>query len=227
LVLACSIYPERIADVLVCSKCGQDGGAVKMRARTKNSTVHVCGYCNSKLTALRRIYGTWPTETFEGFSAEEQRKFMNEVHGKSSKDLELHYVEAATKVFKNKRERGYKGEFQPLSYFRKLGYDAERIARETAPEDVEEHNQLGTTYRVRIRYTVDATEENKIREGILNEVKQKLRDSAGNEKDKPQPRDRSSSVSSLSANSAASDDSSMSSHAKKKKGSWAGTLAKA
>ena len=40
------------------------------------------------------------------------------------------------------------GEFQPLSYWAQLGYDAEKIQANTHPRDIKEHRQLGTTYRV-------------------------------------------------------------------------------
>ena len=73
------------------------------------------------------------------------------------------------------RTSGSAGSYQPLGYYKKLGYDWRRIKRTC--KDKKFHPNLGHTYRVDIDYQDKKKEMRKIREEILKSIRE--RKSAG------------------------------------------------
>ena len=64
--------------------------------------------------------------------------------------------EKVTKHERHEQRYSNEGEFQPLSFYARLGYDTDRIKNNTRPVDIQENEQLGTTYRVKILRTGEA-----------------------------------------------------------------------
>ena len=63
------------------------------------------------------------------------------------------------------------GEFQPLSYYEKLGYDVSMIERNTLPQDKRFNPQLGHCYRVHVQGSKDAKTDELERKSILEAIK--------------------------------------------------------
>ena len=69
------------------------------------------------------------------------------------------------------RISGSKGEYLPLGFYKKQGYDWKRI-RDTC-EDVQDHPNLGKTYRVDIMYQDKKKEAQRVRDEILQSIQDK------------------------------------------------------
>ena len=130
-----------------------------------------CPSCNSKCVMMHRDLNEWPTDDFEEMSKEDKVAFYR---GESKiKKMRVQYANSVAKTKIRKRRSYKRGEFQPLSYWEKQGYDKERIARETRPEDRGYEAQLGETYRVAIKGSSEENEEFTIRTQILQSMQKK------------------------------------------------------
>ena len=147
----------------------------KVRVRGKASSNErltlQCPSCNSKCVMMHRDLNEWPTDDFEELSKEDRVAFYR---GESKiKKMRVQYANSVAKTKIRKRRSYKRGEFQPLSYWEKQGYDKERIARETRPEDRGYEAQLGETYRVAIKGSSEENEEFTIRTQILQSMQKK------------------------------------------------------
>ena len=63
------------------------------------------------------------------------------------------------------------GEFQPLGYWKNLGYDIDMIKENTPATDQKDHKQLGRCYRMVFEKDVKAKVECMVREKTLSSKK--------------------------------------------------------
>jgi hypothetical protein len=124
---------------------------------------------------MQRTLGSWPPP-FWGSITEEQKHQFWKSSGSTSGGICSELKRLESQVESNKKYNNWDGEFQPLSYWKQLGYDPELIEQNTREEDQEFNPQLGQTYRVQVHKTGSqhsrCTETRETLEGLF--ARQKL-----------------------------------------------------
>ena len=138
---------EQLDNTVYCHTCGDVCEKMEM------ANHHRCNRCNSVRTKLRRIYGTWPLDSFREVSQEEKRLFYKTTKGLHANKTELvrivdEVLERSHSVI-DKSSRG--GTYLPLSVLQSQGFDVQTIQRECL--DVKDHPLLGKTYNVNLLTT--------------------------------------------------------------------------
>jgi len=138
-----------------CGKCQRLVDPIKPGTRlvSKVKQEYNCPTCNSKCVVMHRALGQWPTPEFSDLPKEAQLEFYTS--DGCGKDFKKKYTDLLCKHHAEGRETYAQGDFQPLSYWEKQGYDVARIEANTPPEDIRENSQLGTCYRVKIEGSKD------------------------------------------------------------------------
>ena len=168
--------PEYV-DIPTCCKCRQQVDPLKMRIIGKKGGTWQCSVCNTRYTQLHRKWGGWPSREFEKMWDEDKAGFWCSV-GDAKTQAEQDQVVMNTlkdRVIES-RLAGSRGEYQPLGWYKRQGYDWKRI-RKTCT-DKKPHPNLGMTYRVNIEYQDKHKEYQKVREEILKSIQEKKADSA-------------------------------------------------
>ena len=162
--------PATLANKPICKDCRMEVDPMKPGTRLTKKSVqqYQCSRCNTKCVLMNRMCGSWPTDEFLELSAEQQVEFYRTPGG--SKDFKKKYVETLVNNYVTKKREYVTGEFQPLSYWKEQGYDIDRIARNTGPENIKEHPQLGLTYRVLIEASQDMNEQYMMRSQIMQKL---------------------------------------------------------
>jgi len=121
---------------------------------SKKRNQKMCKSCSSTRTTY---YKAGEMDRFAVMTDEERYKIFEEAKGLSGRArLELIREVKTTNFDEQFKEEGDLGEFKPLSVWKTLGYDVDRIERLSEPCDIREHKVLGTTYRVSVEYSKDA-----------------------------------------------------------------------
>ena len=120
-----------------------------------------CPLCNSKWVMMSMEVGAWPTKEFEELPKDEQIAFYRQPS--KLKVLRMKYADSLAKHQADRQKQRSVGQFQPLSYWGKIGYDEERIERETLPEDTSFSPQLGRIYRGHVKSTEHELEQSQVR----------------------------------------------------------------
>ena len=125
-------------------------GALEIVGRSirKDGTC-LCSKCNYKRTAMGREFAGWPIPEFSDLSDEDKLAFWRSGGGKVSWLEKLR--ETLTKAESQRRSEYNRGEFQPLGFYKNIGYDPDKIKDTTSSENIMEHDQLGTCYRVCVK----------------------------------------------------------------------------
>ncbi len=178
---------EQLANELggvLCNKCQYPVDVMDMSARTHANYV-VCKNCHNVDTMLRKHLVQFPQQWDLMDSQEQTTFFQNCLKLKDESgvlryknvrsELKSALVTKSMEIF----SRGAKGEFQPLSYWGKQGYDCDLI-KQKAPKM--EHPVLGDTYRVDIFSVSTERVNQEIEETLLNCTRQVKRKSAAEPK---------------------------------------------
>jgi len=136
---------------VTCWRCGNEVDKVKARHKYKGTDKWQCNVCNTRLTQLGRLHGTWPPKEFESLDDETKTNFYARI-GKTHGSLAMCKVTKDFLSNYSKKERVFHdgGEFLPLSVWSTRGFDVENIRSKSAPQDIAQHPVLGAVYRVAI-----------------------------------------------------------------------------
>ena len=111
-----------------------------------------CKTCNVSRVTAHRAMGSWPPEQFSVLSPKEQALFWQALKTGGAKDkrgqMQTHVMTQLCKVVTESEIYSLGGSYQPLGYYRTLGYDCEKI--QATCKDKKEHVNLGTVYKVLI-----------------------------------------------------------------------------
>ena len=152
--------PAGPQDSLFCNWCNFPVEKSKARLTSKGSAKLKCDRCNSTFAKMNGALGQWPTSAFNMLSREEQSTFYAKAAKESKSKNIVNLLEISLNKYKRKEfSWALGGQFLPLSAWKVQGFDVERIAATTKPEDIQENVQLGTCYRVRIFSTLESGAE--------------------------------------------------------------------
>ena len=171
-------YARRDLDSLfriICGKCGQyieTFKALPPKQTKKGQGAWKCSKCNVKAVQLNRLFGGWPPREFKELPEEAQQEFWAS-YTKDQAAVEALVINTLVKQRIEFSKREYAGSFQPLGYYKQLGYDIKAIEQDTPDKDKDEHPILGMTYKVSIRHEAVGEIENTIREKVLQWKKDK------------------------------------------------------
>ena len=163
---------------------------------------YICPDCNCRGGQLHRLFGTWPPVEFTELSSAKQEEFWANPCD-SLKAVQDLVVDTLAKNQITRKAKMNEGEFQPLEYWEKLGYDPERIRADTPENQRQWHAQLGETFNVVITKTSDGKSEEEVKGKILKRRKVKdtrgarpsfLADDASDEEVPPKRSDRAAAV---------------------------------
>ena len=138
-----------------------------MRLIQKSKLTFVCKVCNMRGQQLFRLYGQWPPREFEELTKDAQEAFWLSL-GDMKKGCEELVCNTLSKNLVEREEKLSSGEFQPLVYWEKLGYDIERIMANTPAHMRKMSPQLGETFKVVIHKETAGQVEEKVRTQLLS-----------------------------------------------------------
>ena len=134
----------------VCYFCNK--GDVDLVVKSKLHRTWQCKKCRSNRVIFAREKAPDPDAVL--MTDEDRWEFWEQCKHED-KDGKMALNRTIYQKNKSQKEEndGKKGDFLPLSVWKELGYDIEKIEKNSLPEDVEDHSVLGLTYRVYIHST--------------------------------------------------------------------------
>ena len=133
--------------MVLCNSCGGKVELEKAIIRGKQTGTFRCKVCHSKCELMRRKCGGFPPDVFAAMTEQQKQDFFNKTQStKSALQSQLASIRRSFK--RNEKVWACGGEFRPLGYWKTMGYDEERIAANSDPDDVRECRIAGTVYRV-------------------------------------------------------------------------------
>jgi hypothetical protein len=173
--LACAEPSPSRAGTWACTKC-------KLQKEIGNAVgcpSFICKQCNTKRSTLSQMFGHWPVELFAALTVEQQTEFWrSQCKGKVQVQNALvkEVTDSRVEVIKNSTI----GQYLPLSVYATLGYDI--VAIQANCKDVEEHEVLGTTYKVDLKSVTTDDIRKKVWEDLFKQ--------SGEQKQKAQKKDK-------------------------------------
>ena len=80
-----TVKQEQVFDGnVLCDVCGRFSQWDRCRVTSKKEGLWKCGNCHSKENTLRRCFGQWPLETFQGLDVDKKRALMAKISEMSS-----------------------------------------------------------------------------------------------------------------------------------------------
>ena len=107
------------------------------------------------------MYGKWPIPAFLQCPPELQLAWWQS-EGTTREEIHAKLVTTVSDSKINESVKETKGQFLPLSVWRKRGFDTEKIKANTPPEHVRQHDVLGATYKVDIEEEMTSEENAKM-----------------------------------------------------------------
>ena len=157
-----------------CFRCKQEVDPLRAVLTSKAKGSWKCPKCNVRGTQLHRIFGRWPPANFATLSQNAQADFWKKA-GEASNTAQLEDILVQTlttqRIEREKTVVG--GEYLPLSVYKQRGFDPERI--KLMCKDTEEHDVLGTTYKLNIRAVFSEAIEQQVREEVAKMKENKLK----------------------------------------------------
>ena len=158
-----------------CEMCGSACKLDRLRIASKRLGTYKCLKCLTRYSMMQRTLGSWPPPFWGSITEEQKHQFWKSA-GSTSGEICSELKRLESQVESNMKYNNWDGEFQPLSYWKHLGYDPELIEQNTREEDQEFNPQLGQTYRVQVHKTGSqhsrGTENRETLEGLF--ARQKL-----------------------------------------------------
>ena len=107
-----------------CNFCGRYEHFSRVRLMSKVAGTWKCQTCHNKEQCLRRIFGKWPTGSFQNAAQEMRHSFMARIAEMSTVQItELCEQEEITTIEEDVDFFEEGGEFLPLSVWEQRGYD--------------------------------------------------------------------------------------------------------
>ena len=149
-----------------CGKCHGPVDTLRCQIMSKGMQTYKCDHCNSKTVQLHRMFGHWPPRAFSDLGPEFERNFWASAKAMTrSRDLKELVVNTITKARIEQEEATCGGRYLPLSVYANQGFDVELIKAHCT--DTEEHEFLGTCYRVKIKEVLSRTIEEAVRKELF------------------------------------------------------------
>lgn len=189
-----------------------------MTAKCGTNNNDCCKLCSNKRAMGSKVFGRWPIDAFKLLQPDEQVAFwQSETNSKET--LEASLTKCLTDHRVKKTSDMHNGKFLPLTAWAVLGFDADLIKANCT--QTEEHEVLGTTYRVDVHEVAWGEVYSQVEKDILT-WKSEPRGSKRGREEKPKEKEKkpkksrkSSSSSSKSSKSSKSSSSSRKSSASK------------
>ena len=147
-IIQSGVHAEDEVSFVYCGWCGNRTHINLCRLGKKEPPTWKCKCCNTRLTQLWRLFGSWPPAGID-ISEEDQIKFLSDLQTMtSSKKIEAfseHFLEQFEVQLKSTT---WGGEFLPLKVWESRGFDIAAIESQTTPENKMLHPVLGDCYRV-------------------------------------------------------------------------------
>ena len=174
------VAPELKRDTPLCHRCRKPVEVFKSQLlATKSQGSWRCNLCNSKGTQLSRVFGAWPPVSFKHLSPEAQESFWEAAKQcKDATKLEEIFINHLVKSRIEQEVAKSGGEYLPLSVYHARGFDTEAIR--TTCRDTEQHEVLGTCYRVSIKSVFSKSHRTNGRKGIAG-MERSVEDAFGGE----------------------------------------------
>jgi hypothetical protein len=160
--LACAEPSLSTPGTWACSKCKLE----KPIGNAVGCASFICKQCNTKRSTLSQMFGHWPVQLFAALTVEQQTEFWrSESKGKVQVQNALvkKVTDARIEVIKNSTI----GQYLPLSVYKTMGYDTDAIQANC--KDVEEHEILGTTYKVDLKSVTTDDVRKKVWADLFNQ----------------------------------------------------------
>ena len=134
---------------VVCNSCKRpmDPFARGVRLMSKQLRSFRCQVCNTKCSQLSTMFVGWPIEDFKRLSEEQKTAFWQST-GTSRHELKTAVEEQVVLTRIKSKWNGKHWDFQPLSWYRKNGYDTSTFSKNLEQEWSEDLGCM--TYRVNI-----------------------------------------------------------------------------
>ena len=142
------------AETIRCSGCRNPIVPSALRIRSKSQEAAPwCKTCNTSVSKMYKL-GFKP-KSIKDLSEENAMKFWTDVKDVKTKEELQQVFDKHTRTVEEKKEIFYEdvGEFQPICWYEKQGYNAESIENIkncTRPENIMDHEVFGKVYRVAI-----------------------------------------------------------------------------
>ncbi len=154
-----------------CKLCGSECALDRLKISGKTSgRICTCKSCTSKYSMLQRSLGGWPPAFWGQILDEDKQQFWSNPSTKCE-DLCRDLKRIETQVETHKKYSNFEGEFQPLSYWKSIGYDVEMIERNAPPEMQGWNPQLGQCYKVKVHKVGEqhsrGTDSREVTEGLF------------------------------------------------------------
>ena len=153
-----------------CARCKGEVEATKAQLVGKCAGSWRCNTCNTRGTQLYRL-PEWPgfSQKMRDFSEEQKAEFWASTHDANDKEqLKTLIEESLTTRQTESSEASTEGGYQPLSWYKKQGYDVKAI--EEKCRDTRSHPIFGTTYRVKIDFVKSGNLSEKIHEKTMKKL---------------------------------------------------------
>ena len=149
-----------------CRKCGLWAAKANMRVTGKKQPCWICKFCHSRYTSLYRLYGKWPPENYKLMDEEKKKEFWTKLREANGKKAIQKIVEENIKIGTiNQVGSKTKGEYLPLSVYKKQGWNVKRIkefCKDTISDPI-----VGKLYRVNRRYSFENNYEEHRHEEVI------------------------------------------------------------
>jgi hypothetical protein len=120
---------------VLCDLCGRWSHFSSCRLKSKMAGLWKCSNCHAKENSLRRSFGKWPLEAYQGLDNVKRQHFMASLGGltasQTATELESLMADENHSEFYSDA-----GEFLPLSVWASRGFDAAEIEAKSQPQDV-------------------------------------------------------------------------------------------
>ena len=138
---------DKCEQMVLCNLCGAKVELAKTIVRGKQAGTFRCKACHSKCEIMRRRCGGFPPPVFAKMTEEQKKDFFIKTRS-CAISLQSELQRIITGFKRTEKEWSVGGDFRPLAYWKKLGYDEELIKANSDKDDIRECRVAGTVYRV-------------------------------------------------------------------------------
>jgi hypothetical protein len=120
---------------VLCDLCGRWSHFSSCRLKSKMAGLWKCSNCHAKENSLRRSFGKWPLESYQGLDNVKRQHFMASLGGLTASQTA---TELETLMADENHSEFYSdaGEFLPLSVWASRGFNAAEIEAKSQPQDL-------------------------------------------------------------------------------------------
>ena len=155
-------------ETLLCCFCEEPVGEGFLR---RSRCTVLCKQCNVSRVTASRTFGTWPPPQFDSLGKQDKIDFWRATKCSNGKRLADTVVHSLSLVLVQSEASFETCGYQPLSYYKNLGYDADYIAHTC--RDTKMHPDLGLCYKVVIEHSTKEERRWRINQELWKYAKEK------------------------------------------------------